>query len=624
MSLTTDQDTEGEGEILEVPPGSVIAGRYEVIRCLGSGGMGSVYLCNDTVLSDEQVAIKILHNDLATDDQQTKRFLREVQLIRKINHRNVVRTFDVGVDGANLYFTMEFIPGTPLDELIEKGKIGINDVGPLMINISEGLDAIHQAGVIHRDLKPANVMVLADGSVKIADFGVARPEDSNLTAHDEIIGSVLFMAPEIWLGKKLTPSIDLYALGILGYLMTTGEYPFDAEKPAALMRLHLDSAPVPPKDKNPDVPVWLNKLILRLLEKSPAKRPESAVDVVEYIKTYTNQRAAGGNTGSTKSAENPADFLNKLEEMSQSSIQKAVDDKSGKRRRTESYALEVPVKSALFRKMKKDKSGSTGKSNATGRSGASLTKANRPGSRLLGKVVTPIIGAGAAAGLIWLAPTFSDVIGAAAAEAFQTAVFDPTMKNLSTPAVLKAAGLAAVPLLATFLFIASIGGRPLRAAVSVLGSLPVISLILAGITWYSLSGISDGDTGFIMQSGVVSEYLGAVTLLSPWVPSRSGTEVIPLAQDWLAIFISAAFVIAAVFAAKRNIINGDRRDTSFAFGLAAVLTVALFIEGSFLFVGSHEVQVRAVGTVVRLPESGIWICLVNCAALIGASFWFRR
>lgn len=621
MGPTTEETAFPENEPALLAAGSVVAGRYEIVKSLGSGGMGSVYLCKDRVLNEDQVAIKILHNDLAADEQQTKRFLREVQLIRKINHRNVVRTFDIGVDGSHMYFTMEYIPGKPLEELIEKGKVKMNEVGPLLINIAEGLDAIHQAGVIHRDLKPANVMVMDDGSIKITDFGVARPEDSNLTAHDEIIGSVLFMAPEIWLGKKLTPAIDLYALGILGYVLTTGEYPFDAEKPAALMRLHLDSAPVPPKDKNADVPVWLNKLILRLIEKNPAKRPESAVDVVEYIKTYTNQRAAaaGGKNQPAAGSENPADFLNKLEELSQSSVQKAVEDSaSGKRKRTESYVLDVPVRSALFRKMKKDSS-----------AGAKARAKTNPESfvrraSFIGSIVSPLIGAAGAGALAWSAARYSDAAVSAVAGAFQTVVLHPAAASLIAPSVMRACGLAMLPLIAAMVLAASIGGRPLRLPVAALASVPAVAIIFAGAVWYCLSGIGDADTGFYMQSGVLVEYLGALVLLSPWAPSRSGSEMITLSQDPLAAAVACAFVFSLIFTLKRACVAGPRRFSGQAAGLCAAMAAAFFVEGALFLVGAPEVQIPAAGAVVRLPEGGIWICLTNWTIVVLSGLWFRR
>jgi serine/threonine protein kinase len=270
-----------------VPAGTLIANRYRVVRQLGTGGMGSVYLATDAVLGDEKIAIKILHSSFVNDEVQRARFLREVQLMRKVNHRNVVRTFDVGVDGDLFYFTMEFVPGTQLEKLIGAKGIEKEAIPQFAIQMSEALHAIHSAGIIHRDLKPGNILVLEDGTLRITDFGVARPEVSDLTAHDEIIGSVCYIAPEVWLGKAITPAADLYALGIILYELTTGQVPFDGESPAVLMRAHLDRAPMPPKELNSAVPVWLNKIILRLLAKDPNARPRDAKEVGDFLRVHS-------------------------------------------------------------------------------------------------------------------------------------------------------------------------------------------------------------------------------------------------------------------------------------------------------------------------------------------------
>lgn len=246
-----------------------------------------MYLATDRVLGDERVAIKILHSGYVNDDVQRARFLREVQLMRKVNHKNVVRTFDVGVDGDRFYFTMEFVPGTPLDQLIGTGGIDRSKLASYTIQMCEALQAIHKAGVIHRDLKPGNILVLDDGTLRLADFGVARPEVSNLTQHDEIIGSVCYIAPEVWLGKPVTPSADLYALGIILYELATGQVPFDGESPAVLMRAHLDRQAVPPKELNPSTPTWFSKLVVRLLAKDPNARPRDAREVLDYVRLHS-------------------------------------------------------------------------------------------------------------------------------------------------------------------------------------------------------------------------------------------------------------------------------------------------------------------------------------------------
>ena len=305
----------------EIAAGTLINNRYRIERRLGSGGMGSVYLAKDEVLSDELIAIKILHSDLIGDDRQMQRFLREVQLMRRVNQPNVVRTFDVGSDGDLAYFTMEFVPGRPLEDWAGDGSYPLEQIPKLIIEICGGLEAIHKAGVIHRDLKPANILVLKDSSIKITDFGVARPEYSELTAHNEIVGSALYIAPEVWLGTKMTPSVDLYSLGVMLYELVTGTLPFQGDSPAVMMRMHLEYEPEPPKELNSKIPPWLNKLILKLLAKSESDRPRDAREVIEYVKLHggsgVREVSAHGVAANAiaSNAEEPKEFLQRLEKL---------------------------------------------------------------------------------------------------------------------------------------------------------------------------------------------------------------------------------------------------------------------------------------------------------------------
>ncbi|MCC6954007.1 MAG: protein kinase [Deltaproteobacteria bacterium] len=297
-----------------LPKGTLLGGRFRVVRPIGTGGMGSVYLAHDEVLEGDPVAVKVLHPELVTDERQMQRFMREVQLMKRVDHPNVVRTFDVGAEGDIVYFTMEYVPGKPLEDYVEDSSFPLANVPKVILQICEGLDAIHRAGVIHRDLKPANVMVLDDGTAKITDFGVARPEYSNLTAHNEIVGSALYISPEVWLGTKMTPSIDLYSLGVMLYELTTGILPFEGDTPAALMRMHLEHKPPEPKSLNKKIPPWLNKLIMKLLEKSALDRPKDARDVIEIVQLNTGGSAAP--ELEAKPVGQSTEFIDRLEELS--------------------------------------------------------------------------------------------------------------------------------------------------------------------------------------------------------------------------------------------------------------------------------------------------------------------
>lgn len=285
----------------ELKKGHVISSRYIVQSCLGSGGMGAVYLAEDRVLEGSHVAVKVLRSDVVHDENQTKRFLREVQLMHRINHPNVVRTYDVGKDGPLLYFTMEVVNGRPLEDLLEREVVfSVAKVVDILRQICEGLMAIHAAEIVHRDLKPANLMFVENDTVKITDFGIARPKSSQLTQHNEIIGSISYIAPEVWLGKDILPATDLYSLGVIAYELTTGVLPFDGDEPATMMWMHVKRPPKPPKSLRPDIPNWLNQFILKLLAKNPKDRPSDAADVSRFL-TEKLRRLQDRETGSLAS-----------------------------------------------------------------------------------------------------------------------------------------------------------------------------------------------------------------------------------------------------------------------------------------------------------------------------------
>ncbi len=279
----------------QTDPHQRYAGRYRVDRLLGQGGMGKVYLAHDTLLENEQVALKILHRDLCEDESQMRRFLREVQVTRRITHPNVVRTFDVGMDNGALFMTMELIQGSSLREYALERVLAPQEITRILLEIARGLEAIHGAGVIHRDLKPANVLIANDGTIRVTDFGVAREQRSTLTSPNELIGSAVYMAPELWRGEQASVQTDLYAFGVLAYEICTGKAPYEGESPAEVMAKHLAGICLPPQQLRSDLPGWLNTLILLLMSPDPTRRPKSA--------THTCQVLTSGMAQFTKAAE---------------------------------------------------------------------------------------------------------------------------------------------------------------------------------------------------------------------------------------------------------------------------------------------------------------------------------
>ncbi len=272
-----------------LPLGYVLADRYVLDEFIGSGGMGSVYKAHDKLLEEKVLAIKILHREFSRDSELTRRFLREVNMMHSVNHPNVVRTYDAGVHDGMFFYTMEHIEGLLLDQYVESLNQDYKLLGKIAVQICKGLEAIHGQNIVHRDLKPGNILISTDGTVKITDFGVARPVSSGNTTHREIMGSLDYIPPEVFLGHEISPASDFYSLGVILYGIATGDFPFDAEDPMAIVWKHVHEVPKIPSELNPTTPLWMDKLIMRLLEKEAEKRPQNAREVIRYIrkKIYT-------------------------------------------------------------------------------------------------------------------------------------------------------------------------------------------------------------------------------------------------------------------------------------------------------------------------------------------------
>jgi serine/threonine protein kinase/tetratricopeptide (TPR) repeat protein len=252
--------------------GSRFADRYQVEALLGVGATGSVYRVHDDVL-DEIVALKLL-GDAANDTTAHERHRREVRLARRVTHRNVARTYDLGDWQGQPYLTMEYVAGASLREHMRK-RLELKEILDITGQIAEGLAAAHRAGVIHRDLKPANVMIEVQGRVVITDFGIAGTRDAG--SEQSMIGTPAYMAPEQVVGEATGPGTDLYALGVMLYEMLTGELPFSGDSPVALAVARLSQAPRL-QDK-PAIPTVVIPLLRALLEHDVERRLSDASEV---------------------------------------------------------------------------------------------------------------------------------------------------------------------------------------------------------------------------------------------------------------------------------------------------------------------------------------------------------
>ncbi len=266
--------------------GRVLGTRYEILDVIGRGGMGVVYRAHDRELGEE-VAIKTIRRELLTFDPVLAEQLKsEIRLARRISHRNVVRTHDLGDADGIAFVTMEYVRGITVRELLEtRGKLGAASALALARQFAEALAVAHAAGVIHRDVKPENALIDSEGVLKVMDFGIARFTEatSSRTQTGMAVGTPTYMAPEQLAGDPIDPRADLYALGVVLYECLTGHPPFKAPSLVSLIAKVLTTTPPLPSEGNPDVPPALSALVMRLLSKNAEDRPAHATELIELL-----------------------------------------------------------------------------------------------------------------------------------------------------------------------------------------------------------------------------------------------------------------------------------------------------------------------------------------------------
>ncbi len=268
-------------------PGSVFANRYEVKEILGAGGMGVVYRALDRELQ-EPVAIKTLKPEAMLNASALERFKQEIRLARKIAHRNVVRTYDLGELNGIYYLTMEYVEGTSLKSLIQnRGKLPLTVTLTVGKQLCRALEVAHQEGIIHRDIKPQNMVVEPSGFLKVMDFGIARlvnpPKGKGLTEAGTSIGTPDYMSPEQLSGAELDARSDLYSAGVVLFECVTGTLPFEADTTWALVAKHIEE-PVPdPRTRNAEVPEPLARVILKAMAKEPEQRYRTAGELYDAL-----------------------------------------------------------------------------------------------------------------------------------------------------------------------------------------------------------------------------------------------------------------------------------------------------------------------------------------------------
>ena len=263
--------------------GMIIAERYEVLGKIGTGGMADVYKAKDHKLN-RFVAVKVLKPEFREDKTFIRKFRSEAQAAAGLTHPNIVNVFDVGDDEGVYYIVMELIEGITLKEYIaKKGKLSIKEATSIAIQVSMGLEAAHNHGIVHRDVKPQNIIISTDGKVKVTDFGIARAASSN-TISSNVMGSVHYSSPEQVRGGYSDEKSDIYSLGITLYEMVTGRVPFDGDTTVAIAIKHLQEEMVPPSVYTENLPYSLEQIIFKCTQKSVGRRYEKMEDVIADLK----------------------------------------------------------------------------------------------------------------------------------------------------------------------------------------------------------------------------------------------------------------------------------------------------------------------------------------------------
>src|SRR5881397_915966 len=259
--------------------GTLFAGRYRLLRKLGSGGMADVWLAEDRELG-RRVAIKILHERYANEEQFVERFRREATHAAGLSHQNIVSIYDRGSINGSYFIVMEYVEGRTLKELlVQRGTCPVPVAISYARQILAALRFAHRNGIIHRDIKPHNVIVDHEGRIKVADFGIARAGASQMTEAGSIIGTAQYLSPEQARGAPVDQTSDIYSVGIVLYELLTGTVPFTGDMPLEIAMKHLTEVPVPPSELRDDVPDDLDLVVLRALAKDPEDRYQTAEEM---------------------------------------------------------------------------------------------------------------------------------------------------------------------------------------------------------------------------------------------------------------------------------------------------------------------------------------------------------
>jgi serine/threonine-protein kinase len=267
--------------------GTVLEDRYRLIEGLGEGGLAVVYRARDELL-DRDVAVKILRPQFAADPEFVQRFRQEARSAAALAHPNIAAVFDSGFQHELQFIVMQLIDGPNLEQVLaERGRLPVAEALRIVMAAAEALQAAHERGIVHRDVKPGNILLTADGSVRVVDFGIARAlSDVRMTTPGLLLGSVQYCSPEQVLGEDVGPPSDVYSLGIVLYELLTGVSPFQGSTPASVALARVQDEPTPPSELVPDLPAGIDELVMGALARSPAARYASGLAFAGAIRDW--------------------------------------------------------------------------------------------------------------------------------------------------------------------------------------------------------------------------------------------------------------------------------------------------------------------------------------------------
>lgn len=264
-------------------PGMLVSGRYEIIDKVGSGGMADVYKAKDQRLN-RYVAIKVLKPEYSSDKNFVNKFRGEAQSAAGLSHPNIVNVYDVGDDSGLHFIVMELVEGITLKRFIErKNKLEVKEAVGIAIQIAQGMEAAHDNHIIHRDIKPQNIIISRDGKVKVTDFGIAKATNSN-TITSNAMGSVHYLSPEQARGGYSDEKSDIYSLGVTLYEMLSGKVPFAGDNTVSVALLHIQGEAMPLRELDPQIPISVDKIVQKCMQKRPERRYHSASELISDLK----------------------------------------------------------------------------------------------------------------------------------------------------------------------------------------------------------------------------------------------------------------------------------------------------------------------------------------------------